>query len=88
MEGVARVLETALYYPHHARDDVLRFYDEVLGMCRVAGWDDSTAYRLGAGVLLLFDRDLVAAQPAERLDGTMQDAFPVELVRRLAVQRG
>ena len=31
---------------------------------------------------------LVAAEPAERLDGTMQDAFPVELVRRLAAERG
>jgi D-aminopeptidase len=30
---------------------------------------------------------LVAARPAERLDGTMQDAFPIELVRRLAQQR-
>ena len=27
---------------------------------------------------------LVAARPAERLDGTMQDAFPIEDVRRLA----
>ncbi len=27
---------------------------------------------------------LVAAQPAERLDGTMQDAFPIEHVRELA----
>jgi D-aminopeptidase len=26
---------------------------------------------------------LVAARPAERLDGTMQDAFPIEAVRRL-----
>jgi L-aminopeptidase/D-esterase-like protein len=25
---------------------------------------------------------LVAARPAERLDGTMQDAFPIEAVRR------
>ncbi len=31
---------------------------------------------------------LVAAKPAERLDGTMQDAFPVELARRLAAERG
>jgi D-aminopeptidase len=31
---------------------------------------------------------LVAAEPAERLDGTMQDAFPVELVRRLAAEQG
>ncbi len=27
---------------------------------------------------------LVAAEPAERLDGTMQDAFPIELARELA----
>ncbi len=31
---------------------------------------------------------LVAARPAEMRDGTMQDAFPVELVRRLAAERG
>jgi D-aminopeptidase len=30
---------------------------------------------------------LVAARPAERLDGTMQDAFPIETVRRLARER-
>jgi D-aminopeptidase len=31
---------------------------------------------------------LVAGHPAERLDGTMQNAFPLDLVRRLAAQRG
>jgi catechol 2,3-dioxygenase-like lactoylglutathione lyase family enzyme len=60
MDGIRGVLETALYYPHSLRDQVLAFYDETLGMPRVAGWDDGTAYRLGPGVLLLFDRDLVA----------------------------
>jgi len=30
---------------------------------------------------------LVAARPAERLDGAMQEAFPVEKVRRLAAER-
>ena len=30
---------------------------------------------------------LVAAEPAERLDGTMQDAFPVEMARALAAER-
>lgn len=30
---------------------------------------------------------LVAAQPAERLDGTMQEAFPIELVRSRAASR-
>ena len=60
MDGVAGVLETALYYRHADRDVVLGFYDETLGMRRVAGWEDGTAYRLGAGVLLLFDADLLA----------------------------
>lgn len=60
MDGVRGVLETALYYPHPQRDEVLAFYERTLGMRRVAGWDDGTAYRLGAGVLLLFDRDLLA----------------------------
>jgi D-aminopeptidase len=31
---------------------------------------------------------LVAARPAQRLDGTMQDAFPVDAVRRLASAHG
>ena len=30
---------------------------------------------------------LVAARPSERRDGTMQDGFPIELVRRLAEER-
>ncbi len=50
------------------RDEVLAFYDETLGLRRVAGWDDGTAYRLGAGVLLLFDRDLLAER-----DGPVAD---------------
>jgi hypothetical protein len=31
---------------------------------------------------------LVAARPGERLDGTTQDAFPVEFVARIARERG
>jgi D-aminopeptidase len=31
---------------------------------------------------------LVAARPTERLDGSMQDAFPLDAVRRLARERG
>jgi catechol 2,3-dioxygenase-like lactoylglutathione lyase family enzyme len=68
MDGVAGILETALYYAHADRDEVLGFYDETLGLRRVAGWDDGTAYRLGPGVLLLFDRDLVAER-----DGPVAD---------------
>ena len=68
MDGVAGILESALYYSHSERPAVLAFYDETLGMRRVAGWHDGTAYRLGAGVLLLFDRDLVAER-----DGPVAD---------------
>lgn len=57
---LGRVLETVLYYDDAVRDEVLRFYDEVLGLRRVSEWDNGTAYRLGDGVLLLFDRERLA----------------------------
>lgn len=56
------VLETALYYAHGDKATVERFYGEVLGLRRVAGWEDGTAYRVGGGVLLLFDLELLAAR--------------------------
>lgn len=59
-EPLDGVLETALYYPHAVRSDVERFYDDVLGLERVAAWEDGWAYRLGASVLLLFDLELLA----------------------------
>ena len=37
-----------------------RFYGDVLGLPAVAGWEDGVAFRIGAGVLLLFDRDQLA----------------------------
>jgi catechol 2,3-dioxygenase-like lactoylglutathione lyase family enzyme len=58
MDGVSGILETTIYYPHSERDAVMRFYTETLALHRVAGWDDGAAYRLGAGVLLVFDREL------------------------------
>lgn len=68
MDGVGGILETAVYYPHDQRDEVLGFYEGELGLRRVAGWDDGTAFRLGAGVLLLFDRDLLAKRDAPMAD--------------------
>jgi catechol 2,3-dioxygenase-like lactoylglutathione lyase family enzyme len=50
------VLETVLYHDSTAREAVRCFYGEVLGLPVVAGWDDGLAFRVGAGVLLLFDR--------------------------------
>jgi len=36
-----------------------RFYSDLLGLPKVAGWNDGRAFRLGAGVVLLFDRDRI-----------------------------
>lgn len=54
------VLETCLYHDPGERGEMERFYGEVLGLRRVAGWADGIAYRVGAGVVLLFDRAGVA----------------------------
>lgn len=62
------VLETALYYPHEDRAAVTRFYEEVLGLSPVAGWEDGTAYRIGSGVLLLFDIEQLARRDSPIAD--------------------
>ena len=56
------VLETSLYYPTELREATLRLYEETLRLPRVAAWGDGTALRCGDGVLLLFDRELLAAR--------------------------
>jgi D-aminopeptidase len=50
-----------------------------LNPCFAAAWEAAREAVLNC---------LVAARPARRLDGTMQDPFPVEQVRRLARERG
>jgi catechol 2,3-dioxygenase-like lactoylglutathione lyase family enzyme len=57
---ISGVLETCLYHDGDERAEVERFYTEVLGLRAVARWPDGLAFRAGAGVLLLFDRDLLA----------------------------
>jgi catechol 2,3-dioxygenase-like lactoylglutathione lyase family enzyme len=57
------VLETVLYHDSAAREAVRCFYSEVLGLPVVAGWDDGFAFRVGAGVLLLFDRQRLEERP-------------------------
>ncbi len=54
------ILETSVYYPHDLREETLDLYERVLGLRRVAAWGDGTALRCGPGVLLLFDRALLA----------------------------
>jgi catechol 2,3-dioxygenase-like lactoylglutathione lyase family enzyme len=58
--GFDGVLETALYHDGGDREAIERFYGDVLGLPAVAAWPDGVAYRVGAGVLLLFDRDGLA----------------------------
>jgi catechol 2,3-dioxygenase-like lactoylglutathione lyase family enzyme len=60
--GFAGVLETALYHDRAERGEIERFYGDVLGLPAVAAWQDGVAYRVGAGVLLLFDRDRLAGR--------------------------
>jgi catechol 2,3-dioxygenase-like lactoylglutathione lyase family enzyme len=62
------VLETALYHDGAAREAVERFYGEVLGLKAVARWADGVAFRVGAGVLLLFGREALAQRPGPIAD--------------------
>jgi catechol 2,3-dioxygenase-like lactoylglutathione lyase family enzyme len=55
-----RLLETCLYHDTAEAAEVERFYVEVLGLRLVARWPDGMVFRVGAGVLLLFDRELLA----------------------------
>lgn len=57
------VLETALYHDGAEREAVERFYGDLLGLAPVAAWEDGTAFRVGGGVLLLFDRGRLAQRP-------------------------
>ena len=54
------ILETALSFDHEVADETLAFYRETLGLNEVASWREGTVFRLGPGVLLLFDRELLA----------------------------
>ena len=64
----AGVLETTLYHDGGGREAIERFYGEVLGLPAVAGWPDGVAFRVGAGVLLLFDRERLAERPGPIAD--------------------
>jgi len=54
------ILETVLYCAPADRAEVERFYSEVLGLARVARWGDGTSFRVGPGVLLVFDLEQLA----------------------------
>ncbi len=66
--GLIGVLETVLYHETAEREAVERFYGDVLGLPAVAGWEDGIAFRIGGGVLLLFDRGQLALRPGPIAD--------------------
>jgi catechol 2,3-dioxygenase-like lactoylglutathione lyase family enzyme len=53
------VLETALYHDSADRDRIESFYVNALNLPLVAGWSDAMAFRIGGGVLILFDREQI-----------------------------
>lgn len=52
---LAGVLETVLYYEAGQEDELERFYTEVVGLQPMGRGRSSLGFRIGAGVLLLFE---------------------------------
>ena len=75
---LAGVLETVLYYASDQQDEMERFYENVLGLESLGLGRWSLAFRLGQGVVLLFERERSAAQdepPAHGASGSIHTAF-------------
>lgn len=66
--GFEGILETALYCDGGTRPEMERFYSEVLALREVTRFDDGVAYRVGGGILLLFDTQKLGrrAEPYSR----------------------
>jgi len=58
--GFDGLLETSLYYPAADGERIERFYTETLGLRVVSSWKGALALRVGAGLLLLFERESLA----------------------------
>ena len=56
------ILETVLYYEAGREDQLERFYRDVLGLRYLGRGRTSLAFRLGAGVLLLFEAEKSSKQ--------------------------
>jgi catechol 2,3-dioxygenase-like lactoylglutathione lyase family enzyme len=54
------VLETCLYHEAPQGPAIERFYGELLGLALVSRWPGGMAFRAGAGVVLLFEREELA----------------------------
>ena len=69
------VLETVLYHSPGEEDALAHFYGEVLGLRRVGG---GLTFRIGSGVLLLFDRErstVQATPPPHGATGSVHTCF-------------
>ena len=70
-----RVLETVLYYTSGQEDALAEFYGGVLGLHRIG---DGLTFRIGDGLLLLFDADrsvLQSSPPAHGARGSVHTCF-------------
>ena len=56
------VLETSLYHGATEAEEIERFYSELLGLVLVSRWPGGLAFRVGPGVLLLFERETTATR--------------------------
>jgi catechol 2,3-dioxygenase-like lactoylglutathione lyase family enzyme len=69
------VLETVLYHAPGEEDELARFYGDVLGLQRIGG---GLTFRIGPGVLLLFDRERSSVQstpPPHGASGPVHTCF-------------
>ena len=64
----AGILETVIYCEPSEREVLERFYADTVGLRQAARWEDGTAFRVGPGVLLLFDRERVAGRESPMSD--------------------
>jgi catechol-2,3-dioxygenase len=72
------VLETVLYYEAGREDELERFYGAVLGLRPLGRGRWSLAYRLGAGVYLLFEAERSSTQaqpPPHGANGAIHTCF-------------
>jgi catechol 2,3-dioxygenase-like lactoylglutathione lyase family enzyme len=71
-----RVLETVLYYAPGQEADLKRFYGDLLGLHAVGR--GGLTFRLGAGLLLLFDSEASSVQskpPPHGAEGSIHTCF-------------
>jgi len=75
---LAGVLETVLYYASDHQDEMEQFYENVLGLESLGLGRWSLAFRLGQGVVLVFDRARSSTQakpPPHGGSGSIHTAF-------------